>query len=187
MDFVSIKKVFPGRFIDRYDVTYRLADGREKVYEMVSRSHDLQNQEQMWAHPAEAAVLIMTDESGERLLLNHEFRLPTGEWVYNFPAGVIEPGESPEQGARRELKEETGLDLLRVDEILLGSYSAVGFGNEKSVSVLGVAGGSFAPSNSAEEEIESGWFSREQVRALLQTEPFAARTQAYCYLWSKEK
>ena len=90
------------------------------------------------------------------------------------------------QSAARELKEETGLDLIRVDDLIGESYSAVGFSNEKNVCVVGVADGRFAASSSAVEEIEAGWYTKEQVRRLLKTEPFAARTQAYCYLWSKK-
>ena len=34
------------------------------------------------------------------------------------------------------------------------------------------------------EEITPGWYTREEMRALLRSEPFAARTQAYCYAWA---
>lgn len=128
----------------------------------------------------------MHDETGEKILINKEFRMAPGTWVYNFPAGLIDPGEEPEESARRELKEETGLDLVSIDEWIGESYSAVGFSNEKNVCCVGKATGSFAKSSSTLEEIEPGWYTREEVRKLLKKEPFAARTQAYCYLWSKE-
>ena len=57
--------------------------------------------------------------------------------------------------------------------------------NEKNVCCVGKAGGSFSKSSSTLEEIEPGWYTKEEVRKLLKTEPFAARTQAYCYLWSR--
>lgn len=38
------------------------------------------------------------------------------QWINNFPAGLIDPGESPEESARRKLWEETGLDLIRIDD-----------------------------------------------------------------------
>ena len=66
------------------------------------------------------------------------------------------------------------------------SYSAVGFSNEMNVCIIGKARGEFAPSTSDVEEIEAGWYTKAQIRQLLQTERFAARTQAYCYLWSRE-
>lgn len=55
----------------------------------------------------------MTDEDDEKILLNKEYRMSVGGFVYNFPAGLIDDGETPEQAARRELKEETDLILYR--------------------------------------------------------------------------
>jgi ADP-ribose pyrophosphatase len=106
------------------------------------------------------------------------------QWIYNFPAGLIDPGETPEQSAKRELWEETGLTLTRVDDVLDNSYNAVGFANERSICVFGTAAGEFRESTSDVEEIVPGWYTKEQMRALLRTEPFAARTQAYCYAWA---
>ena len=110
--------------------------------------------------------------------------MAVGGFVYNFPAGLIDPGENPVESGRRELKEETGLDLIEVLDVIPDSYSAVGFSNEKNQCIVGIAGGTFTPSTSTLEEIEAGWYTREEVRELLKTELFAARTQAYCYVWS---
>ena len=65
------------------------------------------------------------------------------------------------------------------------SYSAVGFSNEKNICMVGTADGTFEKSSSPLEEIEAAWYTKEEVRNLLLTEPFAARTQAYAYLWSR--
>ena len=108
-----------------------------------------------------------------------------GDWIYSFPAGLIEPGETPEETARRELKEETGLDLVNIKEILPLCYSAVGFSNETNLFAVGPAAGTFQDSSSAVEEIEAGWYTKEDVRRLLQSSLFTARTQIYSYLWSK--
>ncbi len=185
MRFQKIKKVFPGKFIHRYDITYRTEDGGEKVYEMISRCPSIRSQEELRPDIPDAVVLMMHDVTGERLLLNREFRMALGDWVYNFPAGLIDPGETPEQAAERELWEETGLRLVSVREVLPLSYSAVGFSNESNVCLIGCAEGEFGKSSSPVEEIEAAWYTRAQVRALLKRERFAARTQAYAYLWSR--
>lgn len=185
MKFESITKRHEGNFIHRYDIAYRTEEGEKKVYEMISRDPAVETLDDLKKEKADAVVLIMHNESGDKLLLNREFRLAVGDWVYNFPAGLIDPGETPEEAARRELKEETGLDLVDVRDILPISYSAVGFSNEKNLCVVGTAEGTIRNSDSPVEEIEAGWFTREQVRKLLQTEHFAARTQSYSYLWSR--
>jgi ADP-ribose pyrophosphatase len=83
--------------------------------------------------------------------------------------------------------EETGLELYQIDDFINTSYSAVGFSNETNVCVVGRARGEFKPSTSTVEEIEAGWYTKAEVKELLKTEKFAARTQAFCYLWSKNK
>lgn len=185
MKFQKLEKVQESKFITRYDLTYETVDHQKKVYEMISRDRNISDFSELVNHAVDAVVLIMHDEKGEKVLLNREYRMAVGRFVYNFPAGLIDPGETPLESAGRELKEETGLDLLRVEDLIGESYSAVGFSNEKNVCVVGVAGGTFAKSSSTLEEIEAGWYTKEQVRKLLKTEPFAARTQAYCYMWSK--
>ncbi len=185
MKFLAIEKKLDGEFIHRYDLTYETADGGRKVYEMISRNGDIRGMKELNPGVPDAVVLIMHDAAGEKVLLNKEFRLATGAWVYNFPAGLIDEGEKPEESAKRELWEETGLTLRTIEDIIPISYSAVGFSNETNVCVVGTADGEFRESTSVVEEIEPGWFTKEEVRALIQKYPFAARTQAYCYAWSK--
>ncbi|MDE5776977.1 MAG: NUDIX hydrolase [Lachnospiraceae bacterium] len=186
MKFKGIEKKQEGRFITRYDLTYETVDGKEKIYEMISRNKNLTTRSELTEHPADSVVIIMHDEAGEKILLNREFRMACGDFVFNFPAGLIDPGEDFKDSAKRELKEETGLDLIRIDAVLKDSFSAIGFSNEKNICVIGVAAGTFAPSTSSVEEIEAAWYTKAEVRELLKKEYFAARTQGYCYLWSRE-
>lgn len=186
MEFKDLRKVHEGKFISRYDLTYITPSGKEKVYEMISRNPCLKREEDLWNGPADAVALIVTDDSGERLLLNREYRLGVAQYVYNFPAGLIDPGEDLITAAKRELWEETGLTLTRITDILPPSYSAPGFGNEKNAHVVGVAEGTLRDSDREEEEIRAAWFTREELRELLREAPFAARTQVFCYEWSRK-
>jgi ADP-ribose pyrophosphatase len=64
------------------------------------------------------------------------------------------------------------------------SYSGVGLTNERNCCVIGTAEGTFAPSTSDEEEIQAAWYTKDQVKELLKGNLFAARTQAFCYMWA---
>ena len=184
MEYQGIRKVHEGKFITRYDVDYVTAEGNPKTYEIISRNRNIQTLDDLQNRKPNAVVMILTDESGELILVNREYRMAMAQWIYNFPAGLIDPGESPEESARRELREETGLRIVRIDDVLDNSYSAVGFSNERNVCVFGIAEGEFRKSTSDAEEITPSWYTKEEIKQLLRTEPFAARTQAYCYAWA---
>ena len=185
MKFCGIEKVFEGSFITRYNIHYKTESGADKIYEMISRNHHMEKEE-LSGTAADAVVIVMHDETGEKILLNREFRMSVNEWVFNFPAGLIDEGETLEEAAARELVEETGLQLVEISEQWKESYSAVGFSNEKVKVVLGKAVGTIQDSHSELEEIEAAWYSKEEVKKILETEMFAARTQAYCMMWCKQ-
>ena len=186
MQVKKIEKKNEGKYITRYDITYLLNNGEEKVYEIISRDKNITDISQLRKTEPDSVVLIMEDETGDKILLNREFRMSIGEWIYNFPAGLIDPGETPETAAARELREETGLELKEIQDRIDGGYSAIGFSNELTECFLGGGVGGLQESTSFEEEIEAGWYTKEEVRDLLKTSKFAARTQAYCIAWSRE-
>lgn len=62
-------------------------------------------------HPGAAAILPLVDADHVCLLRNPRFIL--GETLWEIPAGTLEPGESPEVAAVRELAEETGYQARR--------------------------------------------------------------------------
>ena len=186
MKFIGVNKVHEGRFITSYNAEYETSLGNKKIYEMVSRDKNITSLEDIAREKCDAVVLIVTSADSEKLLLNKEYRMAVGGFAYNFPAGLIDAGETPEVAAKRELWEETGLNLFAIDEVLPLSFSGVGITNERSCCVLGKAEGEFSPSTSDEEEIEARWYTKDEVRELLKTSTaFAARTQAYCYWWAK--
>ena len=69
-----------------------------------------------------AAMTIPVTPSGKYLLIQ-VYRHPTKRYFWEFPAGLIEEGESPLEAGRRELIEETGITPVHVE--LLGSQIPV--------------------------------------------------------------
>ena len=106
MKYDGIKKVLDGKFISRYDVTYTTEDDKTKVYEIISRNKNITSIEELKNQSPDGVVIVVTDITGERILLNREYRMAVGDYVYNFPAGLIDAGETPQIAAARELKEE---------------------------------------------------------------------------------
>lgn len=62
-----------------------------------------------------SAVILAVDESGRepRILLERQFRYAANDFLWEVPAGRIDPGETPLAAAKRELLEETGFSAVR--------------------------------------------------------------------------
>jgi 8-oxo-dGTP diphosphatase len=101
---------------------------------------------------ASAAVVIM-DSAGRVLLLDHLIR-PNSGW--GLPGGFLEHGEQPAEGIRREIFEETGLELC---DVSLLRVRAVG----KHIEVLFIARSDGAPRISSDEIKGFGWFAAEEL------------------------
>ncbi|MEK7613954.1 MAG: NUDIX hydrolase [Patescibacteria group bacterium] len=86
------KKVFEGIIFDIYQWQQKLFDGSYATFEM--------------AHRADSAIVFPILPDGRILLI--EDSQPNRETVITAPCGRVEAGETPDEAARRELKEETG-------------------------------------------------------------------------------
>jgi len=76
-------------------------------------------------HPGGAAVVALDD--ADRVCLLRQYRHAAGGWLWELPAGKIDPGETPKTTARRELAEEAGLeaaDWLKLGQCLTTPASA---------------------------------------------------------------
>ena len=74
-------------------------------------------------------VTLVAFDREDRLLLVRQYRHPAGRVLLELPAGTIDPDESPEICAERELQEETGYRPGRMER-LGGFYSAPGYCSE---------------------------------------------------------
>jgi ADP-ribose pyrophosphatase len=91
-----------------------LPSGKETVREVVEHN---------------GAVAIVAVDEEKNVLLVRQFRHAAGKELLEIPAGGIDPGETPEETARREMQEEAGYAPGHL-ESLGGFYSAPGYASE---------------------------------------------------------
>ena len=112
-----------------------------------------------------SAVMMPVDERG-RVLLVKQFRLPARKYLWELPAGRMDPGETPLQAARRELQEETGLRAKKWTK-LAGYWASPGFLAEKMNLFLAedLTTGEQTPME--DERIEMKWFTSKELGDLI--------------------
>ena len=108
---LSSEKVYRGRILDVALEKHVMPDGRQSNFEIIR-------------HPGGAAVLPVLPDG--QVLLIKQFRPAIGTMVYEIPAGRLEPNETPQECAGRELIEETGYCAAQITS-LGGCWSTVGF------------------------------------------------------------
>jgi ADP-ribose pyrophosphatase len=120
MTLVSSQRIYSGRIVNLDLDTVRFPDGSTGTLEMLRHSG------------ASAVVPLLDDVTAPdpRVLLIRQFRHAADGFIWEVPAGRLDPGESPERCAARELEEETGRRAGRIDR-LATIYTTPGFTDEK--------------------------------------------------------
>jgi len=125
---------------------------------------------EMVRHPGASAVVPLLDDPGEpdpRVLLIRQFRHAADDFIWEVPAGRLDPGESPEACARRELAEETGM-RARAVEPLTTIYTTPGFTDERIHLFLARDLARGAHGHEADEVItEIAWMPLPDVLAMI--------------------
>jgi len=112
-----------------------------------------------------SAVMMPVDEK-KRILLVRQYRLAARKFLWELPAGTVDPGEKPVQTARRELVEETGYRAKKWTK-LAEFYPSPGFLTEKMTIYLatGLTAGEAHPME--DERIATRWFTAREIDVMI--------------------
>jgi ADP-ribose pyrophosphatase len=122
------------KWLNLFAATYRDGD-REGRWVFASRKQK-PYQEKTQADAAIIVPILLAPDQPPRLVLEKEYRVPVGDYVYGFPAGLLEEGENIEATVRREMLEETGFEVVRIKRITPPLYSSAGLTDETGALVF---------------------------------------------------
>lgn len=151
------KKVSPKKILDH---------PRMKVYEEIAELPNGKQTDYITIDRSDAAAIIAINNNGE-VLLQKEYSYPPNERLLQFPDSVIENGESPEEGAERELAEEAGLKGRL--EMIGWFYPDNRRSNARFYVFTAVDLVSTSGIKDEEESFEDAWHSVEKVNELIRT------------------
>lgn len=112
---LNTEQVFDGVLLKVHRDQVRLPDGKTGVREYIT-------------HPGAVAIIAVLPDG--RLIFERQFRYPLRRAFLEIPAGKIDPGETIQACARRELREETGYEAAHWEHIGV-MHPCIGYSNER--------------------------------------------------------
>jgi ADP-ribose pyrophosphatase len=133
-----------------------------------------------------SAVMMAVDDR-KRILLVRQFRLPAEDYLWELPAGRLDPGEKPLQAAKRELIEETGYRAKKWTK-LASFFASPGYVAERMTIFLARDLTAGDPHPMEDERIEMAWFKSKEVAEMIDKgKIYDAKTMIGYYTWKARK
>ncbi len=151
MKRIRTEKISAHRHLNLFRVDYHDQRGATKGWIYASRQAFPKAETMEWERP-DAVVIVAWHTGRGKLVVIREYRVVLGGYQLGFPAGLMDPGETIAETARRELREETGLTLTRVIRSSPPVYSSSGMTDESVALVYAECDGE--PSDEANESSE---------------------------------
>lgn len=175
----DVEKLTDSKYVNLYNVKATSIHNTPVSYFVASRAKSISELKLKTKKNTPDGVIIYSiyGENKDKVVLIRQYRYTLDDYIYEFPAGLVEPGEDFHEGAARELYEETGLTLspLKVDEAYEKPYfTTIGMTDESCATVYGYASGEISvEAQEDSEEIEVVLADREEVRRILKEENVA--------------
>ena len=163
------------KFLSLYDAEYENKRGKMKHWIIASRKDYATLKKQYFEQAEEktdAVIIVALHKESGALVMIKQFRVPLNDYVYELPAGLIDFDEAIEKTVARELKEETGLMLLEINEkmSMRGAYLSPGMTEESAALIYCTCKGTVTDEYLEEDEnIETLLVSKEMAEEILKS------------------
>jgi len=170
------------KWLNLFDIDYIDKNGRSKNWQIASRQKEPKCMTADFSIP-DAVVIVPYHTDQKKIVITREYRIPLKDYEYGFPAGLVDEGESIKAAARRELKEETGLEVTRFTKISQPVYSSAGMTDESVAMVYVECNGRHSvEANTDSEEIEVILVSRPEAAKLIENPELKFDAKAWLVL-----
>ena len=144
---------FEGRVFRVEQDRVRLPNGRDTTLDIVRHR---------------GSVVLIPQPSRREIILIRQYRYAIGKWIWELPAGTLDPGEHARTAARRECAEEIGLAPGKIEK-LAEFYPTPGFCDEVMIffRCTALTRPRRAPAIDPDEQIEPRAFTIAEVRRLI--------------------
>ncbi len=174
----GVKRLTENRFLNLYELDARTRGGNAIRYYVASRAKKTENLKAVEGHRNADGVILygVYGENKDKLVLVRQFRYPLGDYIYEFPAGLVEPGEDVAEAGIREMFEETGLQFtpVRGGDCERPFFTTVGMTDESCGLCFGYCSGTPTNDNQEDtEDIQVILADRDECRRILKEENVA--------------
>ena len=171
----AIKKLSANRYLNLYELDATFRDGNRAPYYVASRRKNVDTIKAA-THDNRADGVILYGVYGEnkdKVVLIRQYRYPVDGYVYEFPAGLVEPDEDMLEAGIREMFEETGLAFTPV-QTARPFYTSVGMTDESCGTIFGYCSGEPSTAHQeGSEDIQVVLADREECKRILKEENVA--------------
>lgn len=175
-----VTKLTDSKHLNLYELDATNKLGGKVDYFVASRAKEtekLKLKTKDWQSPDGVIIYSLYGEKRDRVILVRQYRYTIDDYIYEFPAGLVDAGENFREAGIREMREETGLDFhpLQVDPMYEKPYfTTIGMTDECCATVYGYATGEISASGlEPNEEIEVILADRQEVLRILKEERIA--------------
>lgn len=169
--YTGITQMTDNPYLNMYHIDAVAKSGKKFDYYFASRnSADTIKHKTHSMTPEGIAIYAVTGE--DKLVLVRQYRYPVNDMLYELPAGLVDKGETPEEAAVREMKEETGLTLTITQQgnpnLRRPFFLAQGLTDETGAMIFGTATGSISQEQLEDsEELQVILADKTEVRRIL--------------------
>lgn len=175
---LKVEQQTNNKFLNMYNLSYLNEKTNKEFNYYVASRKDKDNLVAVTGEhgKADAVMMFCTYKNGDVVLIK-QFRPAINDYIYESPAGLIDENEDPIDAVKREVFEETGLQVIECYELIKPSYTSEGMSDENlSIWICEVDGEPNTEHKEENEDIEIVVIKSNDILKFLQNENVSIKT-----------